>query len=446
MHPRPARRLRALSAVTFAAAVTAAATGATLAAAPAAAAGPEAALDALAAASGGDQQDAAAPESFYTDPVDLSGTAPGDVLRSRPTSITVAGAHTPVDATTVLYHSTDTHGAPIAVSGTVLSPRTPWAGAGPRPLVVVAPGTQGQGDQCAPSRKMPEGGSVDNFAQAAAFLTQGYAVAVTDYEGLGTPGMHTYANRLSQAHTVLDMGTAAKNFAAGTSSGDLAADSPVGLWGYSQGGGAVASAAEQVDDYAPNLNVRGAFAGAPPADLAVTTSRVDGSRLAGAIGYAINGLLADYPQIEGPVDSKLNARGKQMLDDVATQCTSDTEEEFGGAHSSEFTASGKPIESLLSTEPIASVVAKQTIGTEKPGVPTFVVTGDGDDIVPAQTVRTMVGDWCELGGNVTFRDYPTPHISTLLDHVAAMPIAAPEALPWMSERLAGVPVAGNCGT
>ncbi len=39
------------------------------------------------------------------------------------------------------------------------------------------------------------------------------------------------------------------------------------FWGYSQGGGAAASAAELASSYAPDLNVVGTYAGAPPADL-----------------------------------------------------------------------------------------------------------------------------------------------------------------------------------
>ncbi len=444
--PPRRRRARGVCAAAVAAGLIAGGLGSGAAAAepaigatPAAAEGPEAALNALLSGPG-DATAAPAPDPFYDAPAPLAGTEPGDVLRTRPATIVFQGLDMPVHATTVLYRSDDTSGAPIAVSGTVLTPDLPWTGAGPRPLVVVAPGTQGQGDQCAPSRRMPSGGSADNLAQAALFLAQGYSVAVTDYEGLGTPGMHTYMNRLSQAHTVLDMGRAAKNL----HDPAIPADAPVGLWGYSQGGGAVASAAEQVDAYAPGLGVRGAFAGAPPANLAVTTERIDGSRLAGAIGYAINGLEADYPQITPEVDAEINDRGRTLLHDVATQCTAQTEDEFGGERSTAFTASGAPIESLLSDEPVRSVVAAQTIGTLRPSVPVFVVTGDGDDIVPARTVRTMVADWCALGGDVTFRDYPTPEIAPLVDHVAAMPLAAPEAVAWLDARLAGVPGSGNC--
>lgn len=385
----------------------------------------------------------AAGASLDTDPPAAPGA--GTIVGSAPGTIELAGLDLPVTVRTVLYRSTDTHGAANEISGTVVVPDQPWTGDGPRPLVVLAPGTQGQGDQCAPSARLADGDGTDDLAQAALFLGQGIAVAITDYEGLGTPGMHTYANRLAQAHAVLDMGRAAEDLGAADERIDIAADAPVGLWGYSQGGGATGAAAELVDDYAPDLGVRGAYVGAPPADLTMTTAHIDGSRLSGAIGYAINGLVAAYPELADPIDAELSDAGREMLAAVATQCNAETVDRFAGRDSTEFTADGAPVETLLDREPFRTVLAAQRIGDRRPDVPVFVVTGDNDDIVPAETVRTLAADWCARGGAVTFRDYPIPAAGPTVDHVAAMPVSAPEAVPWLTDRLAGVPDAGECG-
>ena len=56
-----------------------------------------------------------------------------------------------------MYRSTDAQGNPDAVTGTYFEPDVPWPGNGPRPLIVYGPGTQGQGDQCAPSRLFNQG-------------------------------------------------------------------------------------------------------------------------------------------------------------------------------------------------------------------------------------------------------------------------------------------------
>lgn len=62
-------------------------------------------------------------------------------------------------------------------------------------------------------------------------------MAIIDYEGLGTPGDHTYVVQLSEGRAVLDSARAAMNL------GDagISDDAQVGIWGYSQGGGAVRS-------------------------------------------------------------------------------------------------------------------------------------------------------------------------------------------------------------
>ncbi|WP_328411033.1 hypothetical protein [Nocardia sp. NBC_00403] len=112
-----------------------------------------------------------------------------------------------------MHRSTDTHGSPNAVTGVYLDPLLPWQGTGPGPLVVIAPGTQGQGDQCAPSKLFT---SVVHYtppldvmasyesANAGLLLSKGIAVAVTDYASLGTGAVHDYMNRLAQGHAVLD--------------------------------------------------------------------------------------------------------------------------------------------------------------------------------------------------------------------------------------------------
>ncbi|MGA5196075.1 hypothetical protein [Streptomyces exfoliatus] len=88
----------------------------------------------------------------------------------------------------IMYGTTDRAGKTISVTGTVLNPRkSPY---GQRPIVAFAPGTQGLADKCAPSRQMAEGTEYEALP-VKKLLDQGYAVVVTDYQGLGTPGVHT---------------------------------------------------------------------------------------------------------------------------------------------------------------------------------------------------------------------------------------------------------------
>src|SRR5699024_268392 len=106
----------------------------------------------------------------------------------------------------------------------------------------------------------------------ANLLSKGFAVMVTDYEGLGMPGGHTYVVGQSEGRALLDGVRAAQKL---PGSG-LSTSSPVGLMGYSQGGGAAGWAAELAGTYAPELKLRGTVAGGVPADLLAVAEFAEG--------------------------------------------------------------------------------------------------------------------------------------------------------------------------
>ena len=139
------------------------------------------------------------------------------------------------DGTRIMYRSTDARGNPNAVTGTYFEPHNPWPGAGPRPLIVYGPGTQGQGDQCAPSRQFNQGIHWSpwldigfNYEElfVATMVACGFAIVMTDYDGLGTPGTHTYVNRAAQAQAMLDAARAAKRLP----DTSLDPDGPIAFW------------------------------------------------------------------------------------------------------------------------------------------------------------------------------------------------------------------------
>jgi Secretory lipase len=67
---------------------------------------------------------------------------------------------------------------------------------------------------------------------------------------------------------------------------------PVAFWRWSSGGQASASAAELAPSYAPEVNVVGAWAGTPSADITLLPPFVDGNLLAGTFGYVLDGMVA----------------------------------------------------------------------------------------------------------------------------------------------------------
>lgn len=360
----------------------------------------------------------------------------------------------PASATRIMYRSNDTHGTANAVTGTYFDPALPWTGPGPRPLVSMAAGTQGQGDKCAPSETI---GTVVQFTPPSdvvasyevvfvnALLSRGIAVVLTDLEGLGTDGVHTYVNRAASAHAVLDAARAAKRLP-GTG---ITPDGPVAFWGYSQGGGASAAAVELQPEYAPELDVRGAFAGAPPADLAATLDRIDGASLFGAIGYTLNGMAQSYPEARPMIEAELNDRGRQLLADVQNQCVGETRLKYGFQRSESFTRTGEPLSTVLGRYPLAQdLFAAQRIGDRTPGAPVLIQAAVNDDTVPYGQVRQLAKDWCGKGVAVQLSENTLPPISpgTGLNHALPYPLGIVESLTWVTDRFAGVPAPNSCGT
>ncbi|WP_433608751.1 alpha/beta fold hydrolase [Prescottella agglutinans] len=394
---------------------------------------------------------ATAQVDFYQPPPVLPGAA-GDLIRTEPMPLVWQAGAFPTTATRIMYRSNDTHGSANAVTGTYFDPAVPWNGPGSRPLVSLAPGTQGQGDQCAPSKTM---GTVLDYTPPSnvivsyevvfvnALLSRGIAVVVTDYEGLGTPGVHTYVNRAAEAHAVLDAARAAQRLP-GTG---ITPDGPVALWGYSQGGGASAAAAELQPEYAPELDVRGAYAGAPPADLAATLEQIDGTILVGAIGYTLNGIAQAYPDARPMVEELMNDRGRQMLADVQQQCVGETRITYGFQRTSSFTRSGEPLAVVAAREPLArDLIAEQRIGNRTPQAPVLIESGVHDDLVPFGQARQLADDWCAKGATVRFSENLLPPIrpGAGINHAAPYPLGSPEALTWITDRFYGASEPGNC--
>ena len=78
-----------------------------------------------------------------------------------------------------------------------------------RPLIGYAIGTHGIGDAAAPSRLLARGLEWE-AGLIAMVLARGWAVAITDYQGLGTPGDHTYMVGRALGPNVLDAMRAAR--------------------------------------------------------------------------------------------------------------------------------------------------------------------------------------------------------------------------------------------
>ncbi len=393
--------------------------------------------------------------AFYTPPDPIPPGAPGDLIRTEPSRLVLepSGQLGMIMATgtRVMYRSVDGRGNPDVVTGTYFEPYNDWPGTGPRPLIVYGPGTQGQGDQCAPSRMFnqgihwsPNADFAFNYEEmfVATMVARGFAIFMPDYEGLGTIGvMHTYVNRLSEGHAMLDGARAAMQLP------DTSLDhhGPVAFWGYSQGGGAAASAAELAASYAPDVHVVGSYAGAPPADLKLMFPYADGNALVGVVGYALNSIMAAYPEHADEVRALLTPRGEDMVNKTAEQCVPETIFNFMFRHLGPYL--NRDIDDIVNSEPFSTMFAEQRIGTLRPNAPVLINSNHFDPLVPWIGANQLGRDWCAQGADVEFRTNEEPPFlnKTSTNHALPMFVDGEPAMQWIAARFNGEPSTPNCG-
>ena len=365
--------------------------------------------------------------AFYQPPNPLPKKKPGTLIRSEALANAPAGSR----GWRILYHSTGLHGEDIAVSGMVLVPAVPATG--PRTVVAWAHPTTGVADQCAPS-VLSDGPT--HVAGLQSFLDAGFVVAATDYQGLGTPGVHPYLVGVSEGRGTLDAVRAARSLP------ETAAGKKVFLWGHSQGGQASLFAGQLAPTYAPDLQVLGTAAAAPAGELAkvfdLDENTVDGIALG---GWAMNAYYQTY-KAQNPkmsIDQMITPSGEAALPKLIPLCDAVSADE------AQIEAIATPLIGSFyattdpgSVPPWGRLLAENRPGNVKTKSPIFVAQDTADEVVPAVTTDALVKDLCAKGDTVDYAVYPG------LSHTIIGYASAPAVLTWMQAILAGKPATNTC--
>ncbi|MGO3027227.1 lipase family protein, partial [Corynebacterium variabile] len=256
--------------------------------------------------------------------------------------------------------------------------------------------------------------------------------------GLGTPGQHTYVNHTEEGHATLDAARAGLAFSG------VPADSPVAFYGYSQGGGAAAGAAELVASYAPELSVKGTFAGAPPSDLLEVVKAVDNHMIAGVAGYAVNGALTRYPELGPLMDRYLNDEGKRYLAAAADECIGQSVENWEKTDTRTLTVDGRSLAEILQQDPQVNAVftgPNYRLDDRALNAPMLLINALHDDTIPYGQARELADAYRGLGGTVDFVTDPLPEMmpKTAMNHAIPMFSQAGTAFEWLVDRFNGVP-------
>jgi fermentation-respiration switch protein FrsA (DUF1100 family) len=361
---------------------------------------------------------ASATPEFYIPPDSLPGGDPGSVIRAEPMHAYLSpGLRLRVKAWRILYRSTSAVGEPVAVSGSLLLPgRRPRR---PRPLIGYAVGTHGIGDAAAPSRLLSRGLEWE-AALIALLLARGWAVAITDYQGLGTPGDHTYMVGRALGPNVLDAMRAAREIAPD----DLPADGPAAIIGYSEGGAAAAWAAQLQPSYAPDVPLIAVAAGAAAANVETAGPSLDGTFFSFFMAYGGIGYAAAYPELE--LDRYLTPLARENI--AAMRESSVLQAMLWGPRY--IRASDLTNPNVLDMPDWRRRLRENRLGDIAPETPVLLHHARRDQIVSFAQSVNLRDDWLALGADV--RLYVT---RGGVDHISGALAGTPIALDWIARRL-----------
>jgi alpha-beta hydrolase superfamily lysophospholipase len=361
-------------------------------------------------------------DAFYRVPSPLGAAPPGSIIRS---AVLPADDQLPAGATAyrVLYHSQSTTGADIAVSGLVVVP----GGAPPTggfPIASWAHGTTGLADGCAPSLEGPA-----SISYLTSLLDDRMIVVATDYQGLGTPGLHPYLVGQSEAQGVLDAARAARALLGGS------AANTVVVVGYSQGGQAALFAGQIAPSYAPELFVAGVVAVGPVAsitELAPASLRRRDDADAGFAVMALDAWSVVYGNL--PLASVLTAAAHREVGVVTTSCSPQVGDAFDAT----------PTDRLLRSDWSSLPALRADDALNQPGhspisAPVLVVQGTEDSLIPYATTTGLV-DQTLCAEHDTVQYVPIDGAG----HGSALAEGEPRVVDWISSRLRGAPEVDSC--
>jgi hypothetical protein len=365
--------------------------------------------------------------------VSLSSAGAGTLLSADDIPDVAAALQLPAGARAarVLYHSTngDT-GSSTVVSGTVFAP----AG-NPPPggwsVFAFGHGTTGIQQECGPSTLLQGSGPWLAAAVGPAItrlLDMGFAVSFPDYEGLGAPGVHRYTDFRTAGLNLIDSVRALRETFSGVSTRWAAI-------GTSQGAGAAWSADEQSDSYAPELELIGAVALAPPADLTGIVDKVMNGTITqnqlGVLQLILASLARDDPEFD--IDEFRRGSAAENWD-VLSSCDVPTAGARAVALEALTPGDLEPATREAAGQ-LRALLAHRKLPQHRMSAPIFIVYGTADLLIDSGWVSGAIARACTLGGTIAFEAQEGRGHDDL---------DATSAISWLLERFAGHPVVNDC--
>ena len=360
-------------------------------------------------------------------PSNFGGTDPGSLISAEPiediaVDITELGA----SATRVVYRSTSgVTGQPTEVSGTIVVP----AGIAPEggwPIVSFGHGTTGVLNACGPSLYA---NLLGNAPIVAALALNGFAVAMTDYQGLGLEGSyHPYLDSKTFGYNMIDAVRAARNFLPTLSSRWSA-------YGVSLGGMAAWAASDRNAEYGGGLELVGTAAMVPVSDMAGLADAAANETLTRAqyplLMYALHSLAISHPEMN--LDDYRSGLARERWDDLL-QCVPPGSLDVPELQTQLEPSDLKPV-SQEATDRLRGYLADMALPQQRSTTPLLVMYGSKDDLILEPWTEKALQRACDSGDVVEYELHEGEGHGNL---------DSSRSLPWVKGMFAGQRPVNTC--
>jgi pimeloyl-ACP methyl ester carboxylesterase len=335
-------------------------------------------------------------------------------------------------AHTMVYRSiSGITGSPTVVSGAVfIPPGDPPPGGWP--VIGYAHGTVGVTPECGPTA---DSRLLGDIIPVAIQLRLGYAVAYTDYEGLGelagsnqdAAPSHAYLEPKSAAFNLIDAVRAARAVVPQLSPRWVAL-------GSSQGGETAWAAAEYFAPYGQGTDLLGAAALVPTLDMSGLVERAQTSTLTTDQTFLYPNVIEGLAAVDKTIDPNdylhgvLRDKKETLL--ACLPPASEGKEALAGS----FTGSDAKSSAAASAR-LRERLTSYALPQQPTKVPLLVIYGGADQTVPPEWTEVAMGRACARGDNILrIRMEGQGH---KLDPGAVLG-------QWIADRFNNLPAVGNC--
>lgn len=365
------------------------------------------------------------PDKFYT----YTGRLPeknGALLRFEPYTKNIPPN---AKAWRILYTTTKADGAAGIASGVVVVPNP--LPQGEIPVITWAHGTTGIMPGCAPSvldEPFPAGNGSHLLKEV---LSQGWALVVTDYIGLGTQGPHPYLIGNGEAYSVLDSIRAAQQLK------NLNLSKKTTIWGHSQGGHATLWSGILAPEYAPELEIIGTAALAPASDLPAFFEYSKDTIIERLIGaFVIDAYSQNYSDVN--FNQEVRPEANILTRDISSRCLSGKKTVLSVL---EAEALGK---NVFFDNPLQGNLGqriRENVPTKLISAPLFVAQGEADDLVSPEVQGNYIKERCLDGQKLEYKTYAG------VDHLGLIGADSPlfiDLLGWTKDRQQNLQEENSC--